>query len=148
MRKIHPDIIEKAKKGDPEALYQLGFAYYTGHGKEIDLEKAVACFKQAASQNHPKSIQALGVCYANGDGVTKDLQKAVFWYRKGAHLNFASSLYNLALCYYRGEGVKQDGQQARQLMEQAALTDKDAKRFMEKVYGVKNKKTFWSWRKK
>lgn len=133
-------IKQEAAKGNLDALYQLGFAYYTGKNIEPDMNKAIECFRKSANQGHVQSIQALGVCYANGDGVAKDLEKAVFWYQKGADLGFDQSKYNLALCYYRGEGVPQNEAIGKVLMEEAAETDVDAKRFIRKVY----KKSFLS----
>lgn len=140
MRNKIEKIKQEAAKGNLDAIYQLGFAYYTGKLIEPDMNKAIDCFKKAAASGHVQSIQAIGVCYANGDGVAQDLKKAVFWYQKGSDLGYDQSKYNLALCYYRGEGVAQDEEIGKALMEEAAKTDADAKRFIRKVY----KKGFFS----
>lgn len=131
-------LLRQIKNGDAEAMYTLGFAYYTGKYGKVDLEGAIDLFRQGAMLGNVQSMQALGICYANGDGIKKDLTKAVFWYQKAVDAGFDQALYNLALCYYRGEGVTVDEVKGKQLMEQAAKTDRDAKKFLNRVYKKKS----------
>lgn len=48
-----------AAKGDPLALYIMGFAHETGQGLEASPEKALDFYRQGAEKNHPDSIYRL-----------------------------------------------------------------------------------------
>ena len=77
----YEQFIKAAKKGDPEAQYQIGQCYERGgRGVEKDLNLAFEWFSKAASQGLAKAQCDLGVFYARGLGVVVDNSKAVYWF--------------------------------------------------------------------
>ena len=67
-----------ADTGNPEAMYQLGQYYLSGHATSIDplFMPGIAWFEQAAKLNHPGACAALGLLHAEGLGVKKDIPAA------------------------------------------------------------------------
>lgn len=51
-------------------------------GTEQDIDKAVACFSDAAQRGVPEAQYELGVCYRRGEGVEQDIKVALYWYEK------------------------------------------------------------------
>lgn len=68
-----------AQKGNAEAQYQMGYAYYHGNGLNQDYEKAVEWFTEAANQGHIKAQETLGSMYYFGQGVKQDLAESARW---------------------------------------------------------------------
>jgi len=108
-RKVRAEIRAGADKGDAEARYELGRAFFSGAlGVAKDEAEAVKWFRKAAEQNVADAQFSLGVCYAIGQGVMKDDAEAVQWFRKAAEQNDADAQYNLGVCYDSSEGVAKD----------------------------------------
>lgn len=105
-------LIKAAKRGDPEAQFQLGQQYDFGQGIEQNDSQALLWYRRAAEQGHPRAQYNLGVMYTNGQGVTKDSRMAVEWYFKAAEQGFAAAQFNLGWCYRKGEGVEQNESKA------------------------------------
>src|SRR5580658_5943804 len=61
-----------AAKGDAEAEFALGKAYYGGNGVPQDYGKALDLYQKAANQGHAKAQNNLATMYRNGLGVKKD----------------------------------------------------------------------------
>jgi FOG: TPR repeat, SEL1 subfamily len=68
-----------AQKGNAEAQYQMGYAYYHGNGLNQDYEKAVEWFTEAGNQGHIKAQETLGSMYYFGQGVKQDLAESARW---------------------------------------------------------------------
>jgi TPR repeat protein len=72
-----------AEGGEPVASFTLGTRYATGSwGVEINFERAVQFFLQAAKQGYVLAMCALAKCYMCGLGTTKDDDQASFWTEK------------------------------------------------------------------
>jgi hypothetical protein len=72
-----------AKGGEPAASFTLGTRYATGNwGVEINFERAVQFFLQAAKQGYALAMCALTKCYMCGLGTAKDDGQAAFWEEK------------------------------------------------------------------
>ncbi|WP_292965235.1 tetratricopeptide repeat protein [Nitrosomonas sp.] len=71
--------LEKAKKGNADAQYQLGILYLTGKGTLQDFSEASKWFISAAEQNHPLAQYELGLLYQIGQGVEMDNEKSYMW---------------------------------------------------------------------
>ena len=72
-----------AKKGNAEALYELGYMHYV---KKERLHHIIAriYFQKAAKLNNADAQYRLGVMYEEGKGVSKSRSKADDWYVKAA----------------------------------------------------------------
>lgn len=106
-------IKEHERSHYPKATYMLANIYLHGIGVDVDLEKAIRLFKEAADKNHPNSIYELARIIDDSDD--KESHKLAFeLFEKAANLG---SVYALALvteAYYNGEreGVKYDEEKA------------------------------------
>lgn len=127
---------EEARNGNFSALYNLGYIYLLGEGVEVDLNKAVIYFRRGATHQDGKCMQALAMCFRNGDGVAVNLEKMIYWLNNGVKIQDSGCMYQLALCYENGQGVKKDENQAIVLMKQAAIHDKEARKWL-KAHGLK-----------
>eukprot|EP00854_Cymbomonas_tetramitiformis_P026304 gene26304-32248_t len=74
----------KANAGDMNAQCDLGAAYGTGDGVELDTKESVRWLQKSADQGNPIALANLGVCYAVGSGVQVDEAKAAELYRAAA----------------------------------------------------------------
>jgi len=133
-------LIEEGKKGNKEALYQLGFMYENGNGVEKDLKKAYRYYSQAvelgsedaklslAVLNLSKHINEKSVSLSNSvevKGSTKlnyqlsvsDLKDVVQKAKKGD----SDAIFTLATIYDNGYGdIKANKSMALALYKKAA----------------------------
>ncbi|MDX8394539.1 MAG: tetratricopeptide repeat protein [Mariprofundales bacterium] len=75
-----PHLIKLAENGDVDAKYQLGLLYGRGIGVDIDYEKALALFFDAAMHGHVKSQFYTGSMFMSGEGTEKDIVEAYAWF--------------------------------------------------------------------
>ncbi len=76
--------LEKARKGNADAQYQLGILYLAGKGTLQDFSEASKWFILAAEQNHPLAQYELGLLYQVGQGVEMDNEKSYMWFNLAA----------------------------------------------------------------
>jgi S1-C subfamily serine protease len=69
----------KAKAGDVDYEFRLGFLYANGLGVDKDEVQAVKWFRKAAEQNDADAQRSLGQCYGDGKGVAKDYVESYKW---------------------------------------------------------------------
>ena len=105
-------ILKKAKQGDPEAQYDLGFLYYNGDGglPKDDCE-AVKWYRISAEQGNANGQFGLGMCYKYGIGITVNRKEAVKWIRKAVengHVGAIRRISGLDLGYWEVESTKED----------------------------------------
>ncbi len=75
---------EAAKTHHPEAMLNLGVAYYNGDGIRQNFFKAFKCFREAAERGDSDAQHALALCFQNGQGVTQSDMRAHAWMSKSA----------------------------------------------------------------
>lgn len=68
-----------AKRGHPEAQYNVGFMIANGRGAEQDLEEATRWYDLAANQNHEIAQLRLGLLLRDGKDIQKDTVRAYMW---------------------------------------------------------------------
>ena len=73
---------QAVEKGNANAQFNLGFAYYLGEGVEQDDKEAFRLYQLSADQEFPVAMFAVGECYYLGRGVEKNLEAAAKWYQK------------------------------------------------------------------
>lgn len=88
-----------------EALYAEGQRWLTGDGCDVDVERAVACFRQAASQGHAEAQYQLSVCYDKGIGVRRSISEAAKWCQMAAYGGHVQAQTEIGYCYEYGQGV-------------------------------------------
>ena len=120
MREQIDEYLIEARRGDPEAQYNLGLCYIHGNGVDMSYEEAAKWLEKAAKQGHADAQYNLGVSYLKGQGVRQDYTEAVKWFSLAANKGNVDAMYNLATSYMNGEGTEQNIEQAIALYEQAS----------------------------
>ena len=87
-----------------------------------DGERAVYCFRQAASKGNAWGICNLGWCMESGIGESRDYRQAAWLYEQAAELGYVPAICNLGVFYEEGLGVPKDEEKAAQLYREAADT--------------------------
>lgn len=116
----HEEHLEKARTGDPKAMFQVGSQFYGGYGCTQSYEKAYQWWKAAAEKGEIKSFNNVGYCYKEGDGVEQDLEESVKWFHKGSEKGDSFAMRNLAGSYLEGKGVKKNHELAIEWYEKSA----------------------------
>ena len=103
---------EMAKKGNAQAIYNLGYLTQTGQGTAKDEKKAVQLYEQAASKGYPVANYVLGKNYAGGTlGLKQDLAKAKQYLERASNSGFDDATVDLAVLLF-AEGKPASDQQA------------------------------------
>ncbi len=115
-----PELFEKAQKGDAEAQYGLGMAYYTGKNVTPDFFKAFDWLLKAAEQGNKDAQFQVGWMYQQGKGVVIDNIKAAEWYECAAKQGHTKAQNNLGVLYFEGIGFPQNKVLAKKWFHAAA----------------------------
>ena len=134
------ELMQKAKSGDVEAIYQLGYSYENGLGVQADKKKAIAFYKKAAQLGSDDAKLSLELIDLDDDlqrakslsnkvvinkkirglttVLTKSDLKAII---KDAKKGDKEALFALAVMYENGVSpLKQDDKKALLLFRKAA----------------------------
>lgn len=101
-------LLSKAKSGDLEAQFDLGWAYEVGDELKPDLRMAFHWFKTAAEGGHAKAMHKTGYMYEKGFGTASNEKRAFEWYKKAADAGDIHGERDLGYCYRYGVGVEED----------------------------------------
>ena len=116
-----PELLQKAKDGDAEAQFNLGWCYGTGTGIQQDDKEAMKWYKKAAKQDYASAIRNIGLYYMKGDGaVEKDEKEGIKWIKKAIEKGNIRSKVILADYYLKGTGVPKDTLKFQTLLKEAA----------------------------
>jgi TPR repeat protein len=98
-------LLDAARHGDVEAMFDLGQAYRLGEQVPQDYQQALIWLRQAAQQGHPEAQNDLGSMHLNGIGTPADAVEATLWYKLAARQGQPEAQFNLALRYLHGSGA-------------------------------------------
>lgn len=101
-------LLSKAKSGDLEAQFDLGWAYEVGDELKPDLRMAFHWFKTAAEGGHAQAMHKTGYMYEKGFGTASNEKRAFEWYKKAADAGDIHGERDLGYCYRYGVGVEED----------------------------------------
>jgi hypothetical protein len=107
-----PELEKLAEKGDADAQYLVGVAYYSGLGTERDLGKAVQWATRSADAGQPFAVNQLGLMFALGHGVGPDIGKARQLFSRAEDQGLAAAAVNLATY---GDDWRDDTQRLKRL---------------------------------
>jgi TPR repeat protein len=113
-------LLELAQKGDSEAQFEIGLAYYYGKGVSQNQETALGWFRKAAEQGHAAAQYAIGRMYYYGHGVGQDVNESVKWFRNAAENGYADAQFALGVMYQFGKSVEKDFKEAKKWYQSAA----------------------------
>lgn len=98
--RLIPKLEQLAARGNGEALYHLGMAYWTGIGVKKDQRNAVDYFRRAAAAGDPLGAYKLGCLYDGQDGVMRRDAGAALRHKKvAADAGYALAQQDLAALY-------------------------------------------------
>jgi hypothetical protein len=84
-RPLRERLLERARKGDSDAQFDLAKNYETGRiGLPKDLSQAQYWYRKAADQGDPFAEASLGILFNFGKGVPRDYVQAYTWYERAA----------------------------------------------------------------
>ena len=109
-----------AEAGMPEAQLNIGLLYQNGQGVDIDLEKALHWYEQAASAGLAEAHLNLGMMYFEGISVAQDLAVSFREFQSASAQGLASGSLMVGRMLFEGLGVEQDMAEARELFLDAA----------------------------
>ncbi|CAA3003413.1 ERAD-associated E3 ubiquitin-protein ligase component HRD3A-like isoform X2 [Olea europaea var. sylvestris] len=111
----------QARKGDAEAMYQVGIFYYFGlRGVRSDHAKALRWFLKAVQKGEPRSMELLGEIYTSGVGFYKNYTKALEWLTLASERKLYSAYNGMGYLYVKGYGVEKNYTKAKEYFEKAA----------------------------
>lgn len=120
-------LIERAKRGSPDALNDLALCHLEGKNDfSVDQKKAFDLFQQAADKQFVRAHYNLGLLYEKGWGIEQNYAKAVEHYQIAAKANLPLAQYNLSLLVLSGLGTERNATDAFKLCETAASHDQFA----------------------
>jgi TPR repeat protein len=125
-----------AKKGNKNAMVNLGYMYENGLGVKKDHKRAMFLYIESAKKGSGDAEYRLGKMYSSGEGVEKDYKTALMWYQSAAEgSGNKDAMFELGLMYERGQGFKADRGIAKYWFEEYAkfivpgvLTNKTSKK--------------------
>lgn len=90
------DLLQRAAaEGDPSAICQLGYAYFTGEGFPQDMDKAFQLYAKSAESGYAPAQHNLGLCYLSGDGCETNTALGIRWLRRAADQEYEPSINEL-----------------------------------------------------
>jgi TPR repeat protein len=126
---------QQAQSGDVWAMLNVGAAYDNGtFGQQVDPEKAVFWYRQAAQKGLAKAQFALAHSYATGNGLKQSYIEALPWMHKAALQGEVDAMHLLGVMHAEGLGTSIDVEQAKSWLEKAAAQDHpDAADYLKKL---------------
>jgi hypothetical protein len=109
-----------AEKGDAEAIFEMGRAYYIGRGTDQDYTKSLGWFEKLAMRGNADAQYMVSIMYAEGVGTEVNETEAAKWLRQSAVQGNAPARVMLADFYAEGTGVEKDPVRAIGLYNLAA----------------------------
>ena len=98
--RLIPKLEKLAARGNGEALYHLGMAYWTGTGVKKDQRNAIDYFRRAAAAGDPLGAYKLGCLFDGQDGVMpRDAVEALKHKKKAADAGYALAQQDVAALY-------------------------------------------------
>lgn len=109
------------RKGGVKAALMLGCCYAEGIEVNLDMDRALELWEQAAEAGNADAAMKLGECYMYGFGVLRfDLEKSFKWYEIAYELGATEAAYSLGLFYRSGSVVEKDEEKALKYWREAA----------------------------
>ena len=100
---------------DPSIMTDIARSY-----EELDIEKAVSCYKKASDAGDSSAAYRLGEIYSHGKLLPKNSCLAFSWYSTACSLGHAKSEYILGVHFEYGIGTAVDKEKAFSLYKKAA----------------------------
>lgn len=93
-----------AKRGHPDALYEMGRLYDLGEVVAADQQKALVYYKEAALKGQADAQVSIGTFFYTGEIVGQDHAVARKWFQMAAEQGNPDGMFNLGVMLSKGEG--------------------------------------------
>ncbi len=108
--------------GDSYSMIYIANAYSNGNGVEMDNEKAVKWYLNAARLGNIHAMDHLGYIYTNGlNGLDQDLTQAIKWFSNSADNGSPTAAWNMGYFYYNGYGVPRNLKESQRWFKRAKV---------------------------
>ena len=97
------------------ALVNLGYLARVGVGREVDYDRALNFYLDAAALGNLRARTNVGTAYIRGQGVPKTPEEGILWYRLAASSGWTNAITALGDSYSKGVGVEKDEVEAAKL---------------------------------
>ena len=117
------DILENAAPQNKSGMahFLLGYAYLAGHGRTVDVDKALVYFDTAITRGNVNAMLELGSQYLSGDILPRDTVKGIEYYERAVKTGSTKAMMRLGSGLYSGEeGFPHDAKRAAELFQMAA----------------------------
>lgn len=101
-----------AEQGHVLAQFNLGVAFATGQGVDVNFTQAARWWQPAGYQGHTAAQYNLGLLYSRGQGVDKNPATARMWWYLAAMSGDAAAQFHLGAMAATGDGEPQDFHEA------------------------------------
>lgn len=115
------DLADNAKNAEAQNI--LGVCCFSGINVEINMQKSMEYFHDAAEQGHSGAMRNLAIVMESMENPDKN--EIISLYEKAAEKDDAYAINNLAVSYLTGDGIKRDTRQAVKLFEKAVKLGDD-----------------------
>lgn len=110
------EYLEKAKAGDPYAMYQLGSYYFY---KNLDPEKGFELLSKSAEAGNQAAYKILAECYGTGYGTKVDYDERLKWILKSALVGDVDSMISLGVDLIYGNNCEKNITEGLKWIEKA-----------------------------
>lgn len=113
----HQELDKLAKKGNAQALYNLGYLTQTGQGTKKDEKRAIQFYEQSSNKGYPVASYVLAKNYLAGSmGLTQDVEKAKKLLESASKQGFHDAMVEYAVLLF-SESKEESDQKALKLLE-------------------------------
>jgi hypothetical protein len=117
---LFASLLDKADKGDSQAMLAVGALYEQGVGIPRNLTKALEWYEKAGKAGEAEGFFRTGLCYEVGMGTGIDMARAVEQFERAVSMGSSRAQHKLAALYFFGRGVTKDEAKGLSLLQQAA----------------------------
>ncbi len=119
-------LIQKARRGNPQAQFELGSSYESGTSVKQDIAEAFRWYRRAAEGGLPEAQFKLGSSYEfgvygrSGAIIKPNRDEAIMWYRKAAEQSDVKAEFRLGYIYASGMQSQRNPAEALLWLHKAA----------------------------
>src|SRR5436190_690681 len=107
-------------QNNSNSIYLLGYFNHHGLGTDVNKQKALELYQEAANLENNLAQYYLAWMYKNGEGVNKDYDKSFELFKRSAEGGCDDGIVMLGYCYEKGIGTDIIKQKASELYQKAA----------------------------
>ena len=115
------ELIEQAKDGDENALYQVG-AFYEYVKK--DYKECLKWYRASASKGYGRALYSIGEFYLGKIGGKANHEKALEFFLSAEEKGNSDAMWQVYFMYAAGQGVEQNREKAKYWLEKYRMAVK------------------------